>query len=188
MKLTAAERHARPFAEDKQQREQEERECRDRVIAEFNGDPQAMATEILRYRHGVTQLADAIEWMRQGAPFISMGPGPRWRPKPVPVINDLGSQMTPALDNAEKRRRVEYTRETRAALQNNERLDQRIATREKAADEWARWLHDRMDAAGTNNALEVLPDALAKLEQLSRDHAAGAVRDFKQALKDALKP
>jgi hypothetical protein len=81
-----------------------------------------------------------------------------------------------------------YTRETRAALQNGERLDQRIATREKHADEWSRWLHDRMDAAGTNNALEVLPDALAKLEQLSQDHAAAAVRDFKAALKDALKP
>jgi hypothetical protein len=88
MRPTAAERRAQHFAEFKQQREQEEQERRDRVIAEFDGDPQAMATEILRYRHGVTQLTDAIEWMRQGAPVISMGPGPRWRPKPVPVLND----------------------------------------------------------------------------------------------------
>jgi hypothetical protein len=55
-------RHQRSqrFAEFKRQREQEEQERRDQVIAEFNGDLQAMATEILRYRHGVAQIADAI--------------------------------------------------------------------------------------------------------------------------------
>jgi hypothetical protein len=47
-----------------------------------------MATEILRYRRGVAQVADAINWMQQGAPFITMGPGPHWKPKPVPVLGD----------------------------------------------------------------------------------------------------
>jgi hypothetical protein len=42
------------------------------VIAEFGGDPQAMAAEILRYRLGVAQVVDAIEWMRRGAPFATI--------------------------------------------------------------------------------------------------------------------
>jgi hypothetical protein len=46
-----------------------------------------MAAEILRYRHGVEQLTDAIDWIRQGAPFATVGPGPHWRPKPLPVPN-----------------------------------------------------------------------------------------------------
>jgi hypothetical protein len=63
MRLTAAERRAQQFVEFKREREQEEQERRAQVIAEFNGDPQAMATEILRCRHGLAQIADAIGWM-----------------------------------------------------------------------------------------------------------------------------
>jgi hypothetical protein len=58
------------------------------AIAEFGGDPQAMAAEILHYRHGVAQIAGATDWMRQGAPFVTIGPGPHWKPKPVPVLDD----------------------------------------------------------------------------------------------------
>jgi hypothetical protein len=42
-------------------------EC-DRVVAEFNGDVQAMAAELLRYRRATRQLADA--------PFCTVGPEP----------------------------------------------------------------------------------------------------------------
>jgi hypothetical protein len=80
MRQTAAEQRAKRFAEFKREREQEEQQHRDAVIAEFHGDPQAMATEILRTRHGLAQIADAVEWMREGAPFITMGPGPHWKP------------------------------------------------------------------------------------------------------------
>jgi hypothetical protein len=45
--VTAAERRAQRFAEFKQQREREDEARRDRVIAEFGGDLQAMAAEIL---------------------------------------------------------------------------------------------------------------------------------------------
>jgi hypothetical protein len=31
-----------------------------------------MATEIVRYRGGVAQMADAIAWMRQDAPFATI--------------------------------------------------------------------------------------------------------------------
>jgi hypothetical protein len=40
-----------------------------------------MADEILRLRHGLVQLADAVEWMKSGAPFAMIPPGPYWKPK-----------------------------------------------------------------------------------------------------------
>ena len=48
MRSTAAQRRAQHFVEFKREPEQEEQERRDQVIVEFCGDPQAMATEILR--------------------------------------------------------------------------------------------------------------------------------------------
>jgi hypothetical protein len=79
-RLFAAERHRRNLAQDRQQSELEEFQRRERVIAEFAGDLNAMAAAILRYRHAVVQLFDAVDWMRQGAPFIALGPGPHWKP------------------------------------------------------------------------------------------------------------
>jgi hypothetical protein len=52
----------------------------------------AMAAEILRYRHAVAQISDAVSWMREGAPFSIIGPGPYWTPKPVPVLDDGEAQ------------------------------------------------------------------------------------------------
>jgi hypothetical protein len=41
-----------------------------------------MAEEILRYRHGVAQLAGAVDLMQRGAPFFAiLRPGPLWKPK-----------------------------------------------------------------------------------------------------------
>jgi hypothetical protein len=45
MRSTAAEQRTQRFAAFTRQREQEEQERRDRIIAEFDGDPQAMAAE-----------------------------------------------------------------------------------------------------------------------------------------------
>jgi hypothetical protein len=73
-------RQAEQFAAFQQQRDQEEQERRDKVVAEFGGDPRMMADEILRYRRSLAQIADGIDWMRAGAPFITMGPGPYWKP------------------------------------------------------------------------------------------------------------
>jgi hypothetical protein len=55
-------------------------------LTEFDaGDPEAtmhaMAIEILRYRHVMVQLADAIAWAQAGAPFATLGPGPHWQPQ-----------------------------------------------------------------------------------------------------------
>jgi hypothetical protein len=71
---TASEQRARHWAQFRCQRERENRQRRNAVIAEFRNDLGAMAAEILRYRHAAVQLTDAISWTRTGAPFIAMGP------------------------------------------------------------------------------------------------------------------
>jgi hypothetical protein len=76
MPSTAAQRRAQRFAEFKRQREQEEQEHRDTVIAEFRADPRAMADEIRRLRRGLAQMAKVVGWMQVGRPFTVIGPGP----------------------------------------------------------------------------------------------------------------
>ena len=69
MKLTQV------FAAYRHQREQEEQRRRDQVVAEFGRDVRAMADVILRYRRALKQLADAIGWAQEGAPFAVIPPG-----------------------------------------------------------------------------------------------------------------
>jgi hypothetical protein len=64
---------ARGLAEVLQRRRQDEQRQREAVIAEFAGDPHAMAVEILRHRHGPAQVAKAISWMKLSAPIILPG-------------------------------------------------------------------------------------------------------------------
>jgi hypothetical protein len=66
--------------ESARRRGQEEEQHRNTVVAEFRGDPQAMADEIRRLRRGLAQIAKAVEWAKQGAPFATIGPGPHWKP------------------------------------------------------------------------------------------------------------
>jgi hypothetical protein len=77
--MKVAERQAKHWAEFRRQCEQEEQQRCHEVIAEFGGDPHAMADAILRYRYALKQLAEAINWARQGAPVVVVGPGPYWR-------------------------------------------------------------------------------------------------------------
>src|SRR5262249_33168685 len=82
------------LAECRRQRDEEERRQRVMVITEFDaGDPEAtmhaMAAEILRYRHCVRQLADAIGWTNARAPFVVMPPGRDWRPRRTPEVPDV---------------------------------------------------------------------------------------------------
>jgi hypothetical protein len=77
--MTAAAKRMHDLAARLEQRKQEEQERLDQVVVEFQGDAHAMAKEILRYRRAGMQIADAVDWMRQGAPFAMIGPGPHWR-------------------------------------------------------------------------------------------------------------
>jgi hypothetical protein len=87
MRSTVSQRQAQGPAEFKRQHEQEEQQGRDQVIAEFGGDMNALAGEILYYRRAAVQLADAANRMTLRAPF-SMPPGPYWVPRPVPATDD----------------------------------------------------------------------------------------------------
>src|SRR5262249_20068566 len=35
---------------------------------------------ILRFRHALKQVAEAVDWMQRGAPFVVIPPGPYWKP------------------------------------------------------------------------------------------------------------
>jgi hypothetical protein len=60
----ASEKRAQRSARFLRQREREEQQRRDEVIAHFGGDRHAMAEEILRYRRAVMQLAATIDRSR----------------------------------------------------------------------------------------------------------------------------
>jgi hypothetical protein len=77
--MRASDQAAQNRATYRQQREEQEQRRRDEVVAEFGGSLERMADEILRCRHAVKQLADAVGWMQKGAPFAVVGPGPHWR-------------------------------------------------------------------------------------------------------------
>jgi hypothetical protein len=94
--------------------------------------------------------------------------------------------MTAVPDATERARRTEYVRESKSALQNGETIDGRARKREGRADEWALWIRQRMDEGGSTDPVEILPDALAKLEQIAEDRAAAAIREIKAALRKAL--
>ena len=91
------------------------------------------------------------------------------------------------ISEQERFRRGEYVRDSRAALAQNETVEQRLAKRDAKADAWAQWFRQRMDASGCTDPVELLPDALAKLEQLADDRITVAVNELKTAIKGALK-
>jgi hypothetical protein len=84
----AAIRRACEAREWREQREQDDRARIDAVISEFGGNTDApvtltrMAQALLDYRHLLRQFIDAGEMIREGKPFIVMGPGPHWTPDP----------------------------------------------------------------------------------------------------------
>jgi hypothetical protein len=75
-------------AEIMKQRRRERQAEIDAVIARFGGDTDAplalarMAETLLHYRHWLRQLADGVEMVQQGKPFIVLGPGQHWKPEP----------------------------------------------------------------------------------------------------------
>ena len=90
----ARKQQAEQWAEQRRQRDEEERRQRVTVITEFDaGDPEAtmhaMATEILEYRRALRLLAQAIGWAGAGAPFALISPGSYQRPKRPPEVSDV---------------------------------------------------------------------------------------------------
>jgi hypothetical protein len=94
---------------------------------------------------------------------------------------------TPNLSEAERARRSEYARESKAACARGETLEARAKQREGYANDWASWFRQRMDRSGCDDPAELLPDALAKLEQTIDDRVVAALSAFKTTLRGALK-
>ena len=95
---------------------------------------------------------------------------------------------TTNLSTAERIRRAEYLRDSRAvALARGQTIETRAKQREELANQWSAWLRQRMDAADCDDPAEVLPDALARLEQIVDDRVTAALNEFKSAVKGALK-
>jgi hypothetical protein len=91
------------------------------------------------------------------------------------------------IDAAERIRRSEFVRDSKAALARGESLEVRSKRREGYANEWAAWFRQRMDRAGCDDPVELLPDAMARLQQLADDAVVAAIKEFKTAMKGALK-
>ena len=92
------------------------------------------------------------------------------------------------LSEFERFRRGEHARDSRAALAQNETLDQRLAKRNAKADDWAKWFHHEMTRTHRTDPVQLLPDALAKLEQMIDDRVTIAVKEIKSTLRKALEP
>ena len=76
----AAVRRARMAREWREQREQDDRARIDAVIAEFNGNVDAMAEELLYWRSRMKQIAEVVAKVQAEEPFAILGAGPHWQP------------------------------------------------------------------------------------------------------------
>jgi hypothetical protein len=90
--MRARDRLVQDLAECRRRREQGEQCDRDRVIAEFGGDPQRLADEILRHRCVFKHLAQALAWAAQGEPFGLM------RAAGVPSLHESDGEQADVRD------------------------------------------------------------------------------------------
>jgi hypothetical protein len=98
-----------------------------------------------------------------------------------------------SIDVNEQVRRREFMRDTRAASAQGLEVDEYRAKRDQAVAEWAAWFHKTMDETHAMDPAEVLPQALALLQERSiaaaRTAAKAAARDeVKKMLRKALVP
>jgi hypothetical protein len=91
------------------------------------------------------------------------------------------------LSTSERIRRSELRRDNLGALARGVSLEQRSKQREEFANEWSAWLRQRMDACNCDDPTAILPDALARLQQLAEDSALAAIKELKKTLMGALK-
>jgi hypothetical protein len=86
-----------------------------------------------------------------------------------------------SVDVNEQVRRRELVRDMRAASEQGQELDEYRAKRDQAIDEWAAWLHAEMDRCHANDPVEVLPQALALLQERANAAARTAAKTVAQA-------
>jgi hypothetical protein len=89
---------------------------------------------------------------------------------------------------SERLRRREYVRDAKAAVKAGQTIEQHSKSREDKADEWAEWLHQKMDEIGVADPTALLPDILARIDQSVDDRIAAAINDLKTKLRAAVTP
>jgi hypothetical protein len=97
------------------------------------------------------------------------------------------------VDVSEQVRRRELMRDMRAASQQGQELEEYRAKRDQAVDEWAAWLHAEMDRCHATDPVEVLPAALALVQErasaAARTAAKTAAQDeVRKMLRKAIAP
>jgi hypothetical protein len=97
------------------------------------------------------------------------------------------NRPAPVLSTGERIKRSELRRNDLGALASGVSLEQRTKQREDYANEWAGWLRMRMDSAEVDDPTALLPDALARLQEIADDRAIAAVNKLKKALMEVLK-
>jgi hypothetical protein len=97
------------------------------------------------------------------------------------------NRPAPVLSTDERIRRSELRRDNLGALARGVSLERRTEERERYASEWAAWLRSKMDASDCDDPTAVLPDALARVQQLAEDAALAAIKELRKALMEVLK-
>jgi len=81
-----------------------------------------------------------------------------------------------SVDVNEQVRRRELMRDMRAASQQGQELEEYRAKRDRTVEEWTAWLHAAMDRAGATDPVEVLPQALAQVQERAIAEARAAAK------------
>ena len=89
--------------------------------------------------------------------------------------------MTQVLTEQEKTRRAELNADTRQALQMGLSLDEFLVARQACTEDWIGWLHREMQHCNTDDPVEVLPAALARVEQQAVAEARRAAENLARA-------
>jgi hypothetical protein len=89
--------------------------------------------------------------------------------------------MTQVLTEQEKTRRAELNGDTRQALQMGLSLDEFLVARQACTEDWTGWLHREMQRCKTDDPVEVLPAALARVEQQAVAEARRAAENVARA-------
>jgi hypothetical protein len=79
--MNAHAKRAEVLARHREDREREDDARRNAVIAEFDGNVQALANEVIYLRRAIYEAAEALRWAQTRAPFAILGPGPHWQPR-----------------------------------------------------------------------------------------------------------
>jgi hypothetical protein len=93
---------------------------------------------------------------------------------------------TPDTTGNERRAQISSMKEAGRAALAGQTVAQRNRTRGARATEWTQWLRKEMDSHGCEDPVEVLPAALARIEQIIDDRTLSAIRQLKSELRKAL--